>query len=104
LSIALFHVILSTLIIYYFSTFVRGLLSNLIKDYFYDFQLKPRVIFGFRGLNSLDILLRLIKLLSLLLFFRRCRISKTRILRGYMLRSAASKEVEDYPSYTRIKI
>jgi hypothetical protein len=32
LSIARFYVILSTLMIYYFSTFVRGLSSKLIKD------------------------------------------------------------------------
>jgi len=58
LSIACFDVILSTLIIYSFSTFFRGLSSNLIKDYFYDFQLKPRVNFYFCGLNSLGILFR----------------------------------------------
>jgi len=28
---------------YSFSTFVRGLLSNVSKDYLYDFQLKPRL-------------------------------------------------------------
>ena len=58
LSIACFDVILSTLVITVFSIFVRGLLSNLAKDYLYDFQLKPRVNFLFRGLNSFDILLR----------------------------------------------
>ena len=58
LSIACFYIILSTLVITVFSTFVRGLFSNLVKDYLYDFQLKPRVDFYFRGLNSFDILLR----------------------------------------------
>ena len=58
LSIACFYVVLSTLLIYSFSTCVRGLSSNLIKDYVYDFQLKPRVNFYFRGLNSLAILFR----------------------------------------------
>ncbi len=58
LSIACFYVILSTLVIYtVFSTFVRGLLSNWIKDYLYDFHLQPYVDFFFRGLNSFDILL-----------------------------------------------
>ena len=49
LPIAPFHVILSTLILTSFSTLVRGLLSNLIKDSTYDFHLKPRVNFLNRG-------------------------------------------------------
>ena len=59
LSISRSNVILSTLLIAVFSTFVRGLSSNLIKDYFYDFQLiMPRDDFYFRGLNYPGILFR----------------------------------------------
>ena len=45
LSIARSNVIPITILITVFSTFVSGLSSNLIKDYFYDFQLKPRNVF-----------------------------------------------------------
>ncbi len=48
--------IMSTLIPMRFSTSVNGLLSNLIKESFYDLQLKPCVNFYFRELNSLGIL------------------------------------------------
>jgi hypothetical protein len=89
---------------YIFSAFVPGLLFNLIKDYSYGFQIKPRVIGIFRGLNSLRILSRCFILLSLLFSFRQCRLSEILIVRGYKLRSATAKEVEDCLSYVRVKI
>ena len=103
LSIAPFHVILSTLIITIVSTFVRGSLSNLIKDYFYDFQIKPRVNFLFRGLNSLGILFRCLIFFCLLFFLRRCCLRKTKALRGCELPSARAEKFEDYCTYVGIK-
>ena len=63
-----FYVIMSTLIIYSFFYIFRGLSSNLIKDYIYDLQLKPRVNFYFQAFIPVDYIIKSSILLQAMLF------------------------------------